>query len=369
MGFAEVFKENRKRVGYTQEEIANKLMVTPQAVSKWESASAMPDITLIIPISRLFGITTDELLGNSVKSNEEILDELDEACGAANDVSERYRIYLEKAKMYPYSIDTISRTIQCIAQLLAIQGKNMSEDEKNELISKAETFADELRKLGEKNGSDSNICSHAILADVYMSSGEFKKAEKEINYLPYCRYNKARMQGNLLHREKKYEEAIEYYRESISDSIYWLFWDIERLAHCLWRASWDNSTSLKIFQLMYDMIHCMYEDNLYPIPLTNYLLQANIQLAAEKARAGNYEIAYKHLDEIVEIIKAYESGCGNTLETGCILYPNVIRPFNKTERKRSYKNWFFRSLEWNSFEAIKNEERFENYLRYAEMLN
>ena len=130
MSFAEIFKENRKRLGFTQEEIANKLMVTPQAVSKWEGASAMPDIALLIPMSRLFGITIDELLGNYTKSSDEISDELNLASGTANDIRERYKIYLEKVKLYPYSIETISRTVSCISEFLAIQGEDMSEEEK-----------------------------------------------------------------------------------------------------------------------------------------------------------------------------------------------------------------------------------------------
>ena len=114
------------------------------------------------------------------------------------------------------------------------------------------------------------------------------------------------MNGNLLHRQKKYEDAIDHYRESISDSIYWLFWDIERLAHCMWRASGDNTSSLRIFQLIYDLIHRLYEDNLYPIPVTQYLLQANIQLAAQNARNSNKEAAYQHLDEIVGILETFK---------------------------------------------------------------
>lgn len=368
MSFGEVFKANRKRIGFTQEEIANRLMVTPQAVSKWENTSAMPDITLIVPISRLFGITTDELLENCAKSNEDILVELDETRNTVDDIRERYRLYLEMIKQYPYSRDTLSRTIGCIAQLLSVHAKNITEEEKEELVSKAESFSEELRKLGEKDGTNDYTYSHAFLADVYMSAEEFEKALKEIEHLPYSRYNKARMNGNLLHRQKKYEDAIDHYRESISDSIYWLFWDIERLAHCLWRASGDNTSSLRIFQLIYDLIHRLYEDNLYPIPVTQYLLQANIQLAAQNARNSNKEDAYQHLDEIVGILETFEKLYGNTLETGCILYPIAIQPFNKFGRKISYKNWFLRSLEWNSFETLKEEGRFKKYYNLAESM-
>ena len=54
MTFGENFKQNRKRLSLTQEEIALRLMVTPQAVSKWENDQGTPDISLLIPISELF---------------------------------------------------------------------------------------------------------------------------------------------------------------------------------------------------------------------------------------------------------------------------------------------------------------------------
>ncbi len=52
----------RKKKGWSQEELAEKLDISRQSVSKWESASSLPDIDKIIQLSHIFGVTTDWLL-------------------------------------------------------------------------------------------------------------------------------------------------------------------------------------------------------------------------------------------------------------------------------------------------------------------
>ena len=53
----------RRKCGLTQEELAEKCSVTPQAVSKWENGLTAPDISLLPRLGEVFGCTTDELLG------------------------------------------------------------------------------------------------------------------------------------------------------------------------------------------------------------------------------------------------------------------------------------------------------------------
>ncbi len=55
--------ENRKRLGMTQDKLAEQLGITAQAVSKWENDQSCPDITMLPKLADIFGISTDALLG------------------------------------------------------------------------------------------------------------------------------------------------------------------------------------------------------------------------------------------------------------------------------------------------------------------
>ena len=66
----ESIRRGRKQKGMTQEDLAQMLSVSAQAVSKWETGQSAPDIGLLLPLSKALGIGVNELLGGSRRQDQ-----------------------------------------------------------------------------------------------------------------------------------------------------------------------------------------------------------------------------------------------------------------------------------------------------------
>ncbi len=71
MILAEKITKLRKQNGWSQEELAMRLNISRQSVSKWESASSIPDLDKIIRLSEIFGVSTDYLLKDELEEDME----------------------------------------------------------------------------------------------------------------------------------------------------------------------------------------------------------------------------------------------------------------------------------------------------------
>ncbi|MBO4702475.1 MAG: helix-turn-helix transcriptional regulator [Lachnospiraceae bacterium] len=94
MILADKIINERKKNGWSQEELAEMLSVSRQSVSKWESAQAAPDLNRIIKMAEIFGVSTDYLLKDDYEEyKEEILD------GEKESINIR-KVSLEEANRY-----------------------------------------------------------------------------------------------------------------------------------------------------------------------------------------------------------------------------------------------------------------------------
>ena len=97
-------KSLRKKKDLTQEKLAEYLGVSFQAVSKWETGVASPDLSMIIPLARLLGCSTDELFGlvdSAADPRKNELRTLYMATQQTGDLKTRYDIATTAVKEYP----------------------------------------------------------------------------------------------------------------------------------------------------------------------------------------------------------------------------------------------------------------------------
>ena len=109
-------KELRKEKGITQEEFAENLHVSGRTVSRWETGTNMPDISLLVEISEFFDVSITEIINGERKSetmNEEVKEVADKLSDYANTEKETI---IKNIRIHSI-IGTIAVVIHCVLEL------------------------------------------------------------------------------------------------------------------------------------------------------------------------------------------------------------------------------------------------------------
>lgn len=109
MILAEKIMKLRKQNGWSQEELAVKLNVTRQSVSKWESKASIPDLDKILKLSEIFGVSTDYLLKDEINEEKELLAGVDE--GTIWEQEELCHVSVEEADQYLNMVEKVAKKI------------------------------------------------------------------------------------------------------------------------------------------------------------------------------------------------------------------------------------------------------------------
>ena len=176
----EIIRENRKKMGLTQEEMANRLGVTAPAVNKWENNNSTPDIHLLAPIARLLNVTLDHLLSFHEELGDEEIDclvkELDKKF-EKEEYDQVFRFAESKITEYP----NCNRLIWQLTVVL--DARRMFET-----VQKAEQYDERILSWYKRvlQDSDDELVKHAAdsLYGYYMRNEDYDEAEKYLSYFP-----------------------------------------------------------------------------------------------------------------------------------------------------------------------------------------
>ncbi len=106
----------RKKFGWSQEELAEKMNVSRQSVSKWESANSVPDLNKILLLSEIFGVSTDFLVKDEIEEFTEIRE--DSEAGVTVITVEEATNYVELKTMLSRS--TAKGVLMCIYSVIPL---------------------------------------------------------------------------------------------------------------------------------------------------------------------------------------------------------------------------------------------------------
>ncbi len=116
--FSENLKALRKTKGFTQEEIAIRLNVVRQTISKWEKGLSVPDADILIKIATLFDVSVSELLGSKLEDEKDI----NIVAEQLSRINEQLAIKNRRAHLIWKSIIIVITTIVVINIILVIVG-------------------------------------------------------------------------------------------------------------------------------------------------------------------------------------------------------------------------------------------------------
>ena len=122
----------RKKNGWSQEELAEKMNVSRQAVSKWESSQTIPDLEKILQLSKFFGVTTDYLLKDELEDEELTNDTSSDATVKRISIEEA-NMYIEQRKKAAWHIALA--TFLCILSPIALIVLSILSELSNPIVS------------------------------------------------------------------------------------------------------------------------------------------------------------------------------------------------------------------------------------------
>jgi len=216
LSFGQRLKEIRKYAQLTQAELADKLMVSVQSVSKWESDNAMPDISQIVPLAAILGVTTDCLLGVGGDENadkEKLYSEIDkinkgiEKVYSRNDNAyyESYVLYREHIKKYPFDYETKFLCADSLLRYLYYgQG---STEEKDKFYNEAVNLLKSI--INYDRDTTRIIDAKQTLIILYLYHNDFANAEAIAEGLPKIGSVRASMEIEIYSKKNDFEKCVE----------------------------------------------------------------------------------------------------------------------------------------------------------------
>ena len=244
----EIIKKLRKDRDVTQEKLADYLGISYQAVSKWENGTALPDITLVVPLANFFGVSADELFSLNEQITDAKIKEYEEKLKHFNNIGDTQasiELMREALTEYPRKFSFMTSLASALFGYICHKGDN--DESIKEIISLCERVLEDC--------TEDSTRQHAIqlLCFTYPRVGQREKAIELAGKMPTMCLCSSMLLEHIY--ENGSDEKIRTIQRNIQEHIDWTDMNLNTLARqkdiTLDERILCIETAIKLFEAIY----------------------------------------------------------------------------------------------------------------------
>ena len=365
----QIIKKLRKERNLTQEELAEQLNVTFQAVSKWENETGLPDISQIVPLSSVFGVSTDVLFGTfGTSDEEEVRKILDEAYSFKDDDGKKtYDALQDGLRKYPNHSWLLMNSLWRGCALAYPKNNYADEIQRKNIYQECIRQANVIISYG-KSAPDV-LSAHYIMVLLHSAYGNNEKAWEHANNFPVrTDFTINNMSAFIAHEEKNYVDESYHLQNDFSYRLTSAFDNIIQLGTA-YRNMKKYDDALKIYFSVFSFMEIVYgEEKLIPPVQNTDSGDAYVLIAQTYLEMDEKDKALDWLEKLAD----YDVNVRSQLQKGM----RFDTPFFRDVKTPVYcitdgenKKRLLKKLNEARFESIKNEKRFAALLNRANSMN
>ncbi len=344
MSFGKTIKKLRRERELTQEQLAEMLSISPQAVSRWETEMAMPDISLIAPLCNLFDVTSDELLGIDLTKKQEAINAICEEADkyfARGYLKEARKILEDGLAQYPENLDIVYNL------MYVAFGQGNSKEYVEDAISLGEKILEKSTNDAQRHGAIQILCYS------YRDAGRLEEAVKMAESMPYISISQECLLSSVISGSRGYDaKQSEAYNllQFLSNRLCGMQ---TKLDSGEWAYTEEECAILRDKQIA--LLHLFFENGDFGFYHT-HLCDTHREQAIYYAKQGDGEKALKHLslaeEHAIKFITSY-----NEEKTSLVFRGRDSGSWSTNSMENDAAR-LLRKMENDVFDGIRDNEEF-----------
>lgn len=348
---SQTIRRLRREKGTTQEQLADHLNISPQAVGKWERNEGYPDITLLPGIAAYFGVTVDELLG---VDELRIRDKVQEYCGRSHalrhegKIIENLALWEEAYREFPSDLAVMTELAHALlSEITLVYGPPPDEDKTARIIALGEEILDRSTDSDQRYSIISTLCY------TYDRMGNTEKAVEYANTLPSMWNAKEMILSSVLEGE---EGGLQKKRniQQLCDMLTLEIHGLDNLS---------AEETLECYRFCIDLFHRVFRDGDYGF-YAGRLAYFTFHAARTYGEMGKKEECLDALEQMADYVRMADNPKSFTF-TSPFVRGLVNDPDTSTRNYTgSEADTYRKKLEqWWAFDFLRKDERYAEILR------